>query len=490
MLFFFLVCGASFLRALDQGQDVRVGFSGAVINQLSQVICSKTDALHEALDAVHALTTTTVIAQLSAVDENMSAIDTLITNSVISPLNDLEDRGPTLITSLPYNITQAGSYRVDTGYLSGTITILASNVTLDLGGNTIGGSHAINIQGQVNIIIRNGFLESGSMSINRTAGGLKSGKFLIENIVSTSPDRVISFADVDDMTIRGCVFRGGITLTNVNDVLIEDCVLDGFGEQGVIFNGVLNGVMRNCVLATDGATPVASIGSSSIGITWEQCSFWGGTTGILVNGSSSSIVLDHCTTTSVLGDGFYFDTVDKVVMNKCAAVQCDDDGFLGLRLTNAVVRECESIGNGGRGFFCATGVADVAFERCCAVGNSGDGFDLSFTAEGVSLRGCSAQANGGDGYQLGPDATNIMFHECQAEKNGAHGFNCALTNVSGHLVQECRSLYNTGNGFSDMVSPNATYVANFATGHTTEYTSGITNVAAAAGVTFWENVYV
>jgi|SRR6516164_7193003 len=84
------------------------------------------------------------------------------------------------ITAVPYTVTDTGVYVLDNSVV-GTIQISASNVTLDLGGNTLVGS--VVATHVMRVVIQNGILDSGAEFAALDFNNVVSGK--VSNLVLT-----------------------------------------------------------------------------------------------------------------------------------------------------------------------------------------------------------------------------------------------------------------------------------------------------------------
>ena len=145
-------------------------------------------------------------------------------------LEQVEPRTP--ISSLPYTITESGSYYV-TGNLSSTtngIVIEASGVTVDLMGFSItgdgsNGDYGIYVDGSTNAVIENLVIKGGRI------GGFFEGLYCRYMNNSRIEQMVVSDNTDDGVTLYG---RDG----QCNGNTIADCTISGNGIDGVsLYNG-------------------------------------------------------------------------------------------------------------------------------------------------------------------------------------------------------------------------------------------------------------
>lgn len=424
-LFAFLLVVTGATRAAEIDNLAERGASSPfnqVIKELNRVICDKVDAVQEQVCDI---------------------LDT-VTSSC----------SRTVIAAAPFTIEESGSYCLAAN-LAGTVTIAASNVTLDLNGYAIdsGASDALLVDATATttgIVIKNGFLFTTERGITRT------GSELIANL---SVECLVITADT------------GIYLdSNIKNSLIDNCVITA--DYAGIFLGADSSLVSNCVisLSTLGGTRGIFILPDCKNAKFVNCLVEGGLIGFDGSSSDGPLVFDHCVTCSSRSVGFSFNgDVKGVELLKCSAMYGQGDGFL---LDNSAT--------------------DFVFRDCSSMKNK-DGFVFSENVSNVVLSGCVALGNMDDGFLL-DDSTvmNLVFHECEAGYNGSNGFDLSAATGAGHRVQECRSMTNTGTGFSDATPANATYVSNFASGNAFEFTPSIPDVVTSAGAatSYWENVAI
>jgi hypothetical protein len=179
-------------------------------------------------------------------------------------LDQIEARTP--ISSVPFTITQSGSYYLTTNVttaVSNAIVITVSGVTLDLNGFTIastmanaanGGTAILLTSKLSDITIFNGHIRSG-VTNNGSNIYLGAGFAGGINSVGTAPQNI----RVSGVSVTGCL-SDGINLTAGNSTLVEACTVRTIGGKGIEAEVVKNCVAMDCgnnsyaihaVLATD-----------------------------------------------------------------------------------------------------------------------------------------------------------------------------------------------------------------------------------------------
>ncbi len=164
----------------------------------------------------------------------------------------------TPINSLPYTISQSGSYYV-TGNLdgsSGGITILSSDVTLDLMGFTLDGGGSINDEGIYisivdNVTIKNGAIRgfgTHGISQSATSGGIPGNN-----------TRILNMRVIDNGSLTS--YTSGI-ITNAPNSLVSGCTVMGHPGNGIRVSETAT--VRNNLVHSNGRSGI-SRGSLIVG---------------------------------------------------------------------------------------------------------------------------------------------------------------------------------------------------------------------------------
>lgn len=169
---------------------------------------------------------------------------------VMKSLDQIEARRP--ISSLPFTITQSGSYYLTTNLsvaVAGAITISANGVTLDLNGFTLsstapnaaaGGFGILLNGGWSDITIRNGHIRGG---VTNNGSGVFSGPGFAHgiNYVGNAPRNVL----VSHVTVSGCN-NHGIYLSFGNSSVVESCGVRSVGQTGVLASAIKQSTATDC----------------------------------------------------------------------------------------------------------------------------------------------------------------------------------------------------------------------------------------------------
>ncbi len=211
-------------------------------------------------------------------------------------LAQIEPRTP--ISSVPYSITNAGSYYLTTN-LTGTygITISSGNVNLDLNGFTLqgapGGSSGIFISGSYNnIAVRNGTITGWQgCGVDGYFAGFPQNTLYENLLVSSNLDQGIA-AEADSV-VRHCEAVGNGSAAGSAGILcvggeVVDCI-----SRGSIYGfNVTGGTVRNC-RSEYNLTGMNIVSGTVIG-----CRVDNNTYGIYLDGGNNVVRQCH-----VVGDG-------------------------------------------------------------------------------------------------------------------------------------------------------------------------------------------
>jgi parallel beta-helix repeat protein len=335
----------------------------------------------------------------------------------LDPPGPVAPTGKTVITSLPYTISQPGSYVLN-GNLTCTtctsgqsgITVNASNVTIDLQGFDLVGVPAAGegIDGtQANLTVLNGTVRDWGNGHGIFAdAGLR-----VDSVNVINADAAGIWAN-SDATITNCQVEGsGWHGVHVGQrAVISNCTAknngfinggNGFdvGDASVItesvatankvsgFNAGQKATLENCTADTNG-DPQSQ--GAQFGIRIEAFSVLRGCTA--ANNADTEIYAHYGS-----------------VVEDCVA---DGNGTAGpgiIALGNVVVRGCTAQNNGGNEIW-ATG-SNVVLENCVAdgVNTAGNGIEV---LHNTVIRGCTATNNGNDEISAGNQA---LIEDCVAE---------------------------------------------------------------------------
>lgn len=211
------------------------------------------------------------------------------------PLFSAEGRIP---ISEPTTISASGSYIVtaDFSITSGSAIVIAhDHVTVDLDGHTItnnGTSDTITNQGgAADIEIRNGTVAGGGYQIHMTLSS--GGQVRIEDL------KLVDQADAG----RGLRIEGGMTVGSEARAIIQRIVVLSSQENGIACIRVDNARIEQNSIRGSGSPAIYLLDASNTLVTRNSiANDIGGSTGILLSGSSNNLILENAVSrTSELG---------------------------------------------------------------------------------------------------------------------------------------------------------------------------------------------
>lgn len=396
-------------------------------------------------------------------------------------LAEIEPR--TSISSLPFVITNSGSYYVTTNLtgVSGTngITIFSSNVTLDLRGFTLAGVagsldgiHVITNNAPANVTVKNGTVSDwAGMGVN--ADGLTGGQFSQLRLANNTGD---GLEPGQSAQIRNCmaINNGG----------------DGFG-----------GTAYKCVFET-----CTSTGNSGAGFyTDAECSLLNCSAN--ENGSDGffpyyDCTLKNCSANANLANGINVPYTGGLI------VHC----MTGDNVTNGIVagngctvRGCSAGYNGADGIDANSGsiiescavytnwIYGISVNANCQVKDCTAAFNFVgiYAANDSAITSCLANNNSQNGISVN-HSCRIVSNSCQSNGSGQTGDGGIYCSGSFNRIDGNHLTENNGNGLYLGASGN-TVVRNSAKSNTTNYSTGSGNdvgpIGAAASATSpWANL--
>ncbi|MDW8310600.1 MAG: right-handed parallel beta-helix repeat-containing protein, partial [Verrucomicrobiales bacterium] len=328
-------------------------------------------------------------------------------------LAQVEPRTP--IASLPFVITAPGSYYAVSNLtmigITNGVTVLASDVTIDLGGFTLdgngtGASGIAAPNALTNLVVRNGVVKRwqgtagiealnvlnvhvGQVQATDNAGhGICAGAGSRINECACSGNGSDGVVVWDNSLVARTVARlnGGFGINTNNGSTVSDCASAGNRSHGISVGPGTTVV--NCSSQANQADGIrGSVQTSIIHCTCSQNAGYGITTG------GSSVVRD--------------------------SVARNNTGPAGIRaLDGSVINGCSSRVNGGTnnadGIWAASGSTVTA---CSATENTGNGIIAGY---GCTLRGNTARANQLDGIRFN-SSCGVTDNTCDFNGNGGDG---------------------------------------------------------------------
>jgi len=208
-------------------------------------------------------------------------------------LAQIEPRTP--ISSVPFTITNPGSYYVTTNLIgtSGLSGIIISNnnVTLDLNGFALlgvpGAQYAVGLANSLtNITVRNGLMNGWRMGVHETGGNSLNVVLDGLTIFGSATDGILFDSAA---TVKNCLCSSNAAIgISVGGGEITDCTAAYNINSGIELNG--GGVVRNCWSGYNGNYGIEVSGGIVSGC-WVQNNFW---SGIQVAGQGCLVIGNNC----------------------------------------------------------------------------------------------------------------------------------------------------------------------------------------------------
>jgi Right handed beta helix region len=282
-------------------------------------------------------------------------------------------------------IAQPGLYCLATD-ISGSISIEASEVTLDLNGHTVTAGTAVTtdiIQGQnvENISVQNGIVDANnSASLNAISFTSSANIYL------------------SHLTIRNANLNG-ILATTVTHLLIEYVLSEASSVAGSRLIGCSNVLISDSTFS-DNTRGLLLNGNTSTAVIVTNCHFINNSVRGVDVQKNSIISLYSCIAAGNKNGGFLsFGNMDAF---DCVADNNKTFGFLGSiedRTTTLVFERCVASNNIGQGFVAEQGTSGV-MSQCIAFNNTNNGF----IDQGSSVQYTANYATGNSTNDYNPNA--------------------------------------------------------------------------------------
>ena len=315
-------------------------------------------------------------------------------------LDQIEARTP--ISSLPFSINIPGSYYLTQNLSVSTgdaITISVSNVTLDLNGFTIsstaspasGSGILIARPGTSDVTILNGHIKGGVTYSGSSFGGpgFVNG-ILAPGALSDQPSNVL----VTRVSVSGCL-GAGIYLGRQNSIVVDSCVVQVVGSNGIFASTVT----RSSVRTTGGAGIAANVVSDTYAISV------GGGIAIYSNTASNCYGISDA----------------SAAISSNTAINCRGESTSAPGISADNVTNCWGFSASSQGIF-----ADMA-SNCYGQSNVNRGISVN-----VAIA-CSGRSYGGS---YGLFATSLA--------SSSYGFSNSGTGLNAPVVVACSGGTNTG----------------------------------------------
>jgi hypothetical protein len=375
-------------------------------------------------------------------------------------LEQVEPRTP--ISSLPYTITNSGSYYV-TGNLSAVVyglIIEAGDVTVDLMGFTLTGDGGtadigIHIKGSTNaslshISIKNGTLRNFGYGLRadhvsdsrftelRSGSNTFCGMLLSGVNGGTCNGNVVADCTISYNGYVGLLLAGSGGGCNENS--ISGCTINNNGSFGglkISGSGACNGnSISDCTVSKNNGHGIqiqegdsSSISRSSIS---ENTS-----AGIFITGNGSSV--NQCSVQKNKGSGVDINGTASII----GCIAYGNGGKYGIRVgADSQVKNCTASGNAGTDPFTSYGIyADTGSSilGCTASSNSntnsapntwrGTGI---YAGDGSSVRDCTASGNQGSGIHV-TGYCYVVGNICDFNGQGGDGAGIHSTDIENRI---------------------------------------------------------
>jgi parallel beta-helix repeat protein len=303
--------------------------------------------------------------------------------ATMKSLDQIEPRTP--ISSLPFNITNGGSYYL-TGSLTsaaGGITIQANEVTLDLMGFALAGGNGsgISVSGaRTNIVIRNGTVRGW------TTNGIEASSAMNSQLEEL---RISSNGGFGVRAGAGIVskceaYKNGAEGIYTSGSIIRDCLSHNNGSHGIIVD--FDSTIVNCVARQNTGAGIISIYGVTVtgcsanfntaagisagdGSTVTICSAKANGTDGIVGGTGSTI--NGCTVTANTSDGIEVSSSCRIADNTCQG-----NTGAGINATASRNRiDSNNVMGNGTGIKCNPGTANLII-RNSARSNTTANYDI------------------------------------------------------------------------------------------------------------------
>ncbi|HEU6449392.1 MAG TPA: right-handed parallel beta-helix repeat-containing protein [Verrucomicrobiae bacterium] len=317
---------------------------------------------------------------------------------VMKTLSQIEPRTP--ISSLPYTITNPGSYYVTTNLtgISGQngVTLNASDITLDLSGFELAGVPGSLAGIQAPNEVTNIFIHNGTVR-NWGGNGLELNLTHESRVEHVHAQR-----------------NGGLGIGLGGGDLVENC-----SAISNTFTGISAfGVIRNC----------AAIGNGSDGISGEtlQSCMAEGNGG---NGVHSSISIVDCSAAYNHRDGILIESGGLISRS---AAQFNSGNGIEARFSD-LIRDCSAYNNGATGIVAAVSCRIVS---CVIEGNT-----IGISAgQASTVKDCTVRNSSGDGIVV-PNDCVVQDNDCV--DNGSMGGAGVHVTIAGNRIEGNTTILNS-----------------------------------------------
>jgi len=383
----------------------------------------------------------------------LAALAGLVSAGPLDPTAPPGSTDKTVITSLPWTISQPGSYVLKSNLtgVSGQrgIRVVADDVTIDLQGfelkgipGALSGIDGSGAPGVANLTVQHGTVRDWpQIGIAAGTGAVVDDVRVLSNGFGMQVGHRSSVSNclVENSTASAIVAGAG------DGVRVDNCRVESNNISNIATYAVQLGqdaVITDTVARNNGGVEI----QAGTGSTLENCIADGNNTagnGIEVGNDS---VIRGCTSRN--NGGHEIVAGNQVVMEDCVA-----EGFTGSANgsgdgivvgSKSTVRSCSATNNAGRGIV-SVGYG-VTLESCVAVDNSGSGIALG---DDSIVSGCTARNNGSSTNDNEIGAGNgSLIEDCVADgfTGTNQGAGSGIRILSRTVVRGCVTSLNLGAG--------------------------------------------
>lgn len=326
----------------------------------------------------------------------------------------------------------------------------ASNVTIDLNGQTItgtgsgAGAHAIN-GGATTLHIYNGAISSfGGIGISLTTGDDLHAHDLRIFDCDGGGISCASRAKIERVNIVSCTGDGIVTASRA---AIRDCIIENITGNGISVQ--TESLVSGCTVRSASVNGISVLAASKV---TDSLVAYCGNMGVSLAGQSSAerVTVEGCQNGIVTGA--------NCIVKGSAASFCQEYGIKADQ--NCLIEDCNASGNNTSGNFAGIYIlSNSMVSNCIASNNVGSGNSRStgieaFLGGGCTIRGnvCNANVGSGTGRGTGIEVglgSQVIGNTCVGNNGGSSaGADGIGINAAGSLNLLADNVCSANNGFA------------------------------------------
>lgn len=351
----------------------------------------------------------------------------------------LEKRTP--ISSLPYFITNSGSYYVASNLTAvagqSGITVMADDVTIDLNGFSLIGSNSFDgifvLSAYKNFKACNGTIRNWSggaitafevpdcrferLQIIGNGMGVQAGNRCVVEGCSVVSNSFGSLSVRKNSAVKGCVsaFNGGAGIGVAESCTVTDCRTESNTGRGIFTFDQC--IITGCIIRSNGFGGIAA-GSDTL----ISDSTISRNTGNGIEAFSGARIQNCVISGNTLsGINVFMGMISGCTISDCTISQNQQYGISAM--DNTMVSQCTVSGNTLYGMICGPG---STITRCTASNNGGNGIHADFNC---TVENCMARFNGNNGIEVNGGTCRVLGNHCS--NNGTTSSNGAGIRAEG-----------------------------------------------------------